>query len=59
MKKADWVCPHCKTTLRKDIRSDGEHVKRCPNCRAVWFVICCRLPDPPTFGQVELFKKPA
>jgi hypothetical protein len=55
MSKAAWCCPHCQTTLHKGRKEDGEGVKRCPNCKASWFLLLCRSPQPPdTFGQLEL-----
>ena len=52
--KAHWVCPNCQETLKKK-KDDGDGVKRCPECKATWFIILCRRPQEQDFGQLELF----
>lgn len=42
--KEMWRCPACSSRLVKK-EDDGVSVKRCPNCGATWFLVCCRAPS--------------
>ena len=43
--KTKWACPICQTILVKEKDADGEGVKKCPKCKASWFLLLCRSPS--------------